>query len=175
MAFVVKNGLQSFVDKLKNYKAQGDLADKVLDKVLQKGEEIARKQYDISDKGTVINKKGQEVQSSITISSSKSGNTGKITSNGSQVAYMEFGTGVKGKGTYEGELPTNPITFLTDRFNDVIYVTVPGWTYNYRRDFLHWSWEDVKGYPAKMQMFNTAKELREYIKTDLAKDIRKGD
>ena len=61
MAFVVKNALQSFADKLKNYKAQGDLADKVIDKVLQKGEEIARKQYDISDKGTVINKKGKEV------------------------------------------------------------------------------------------------------------------
>ena len=28
MAFVVKNDLQSFADKLKNYKAQGDFAEK---------------------------------------------------------------------------------------------------------------------------------------------------
>ena len=73
MAFVVKNDLQNVADKLKNYKVQGDLADKVLDKVLKKGEEIAREQYAISDKGTVINSKGKEVQSSITISSSKNG------------------------------------------------------------------------------------------------------
>ena len=44
MAFVVKNDLQNFADKLKNYKAQCDLDDKVLDKVLKKGEEIAREQ-----------------------------------------------------------------------------------------------------------------------------------
>ena len=176
MAFVVKNGLQNFADRLKNYKAQGDLADKVLDKVLKKGEEIARKQYDISDKGTVINKKGHEVQSSITISSSKSGNTGKITSNGTQVAYLEFGTGVNGKKNgYEGELPTQPITFTTNYNGEETSVTVPGWTYNYRKEFLGWTEQDWQGMVAQMQMFNTAKELREYIKTDLAKDIRKGD
>lgn len=171
MAFVVKNDLQSFADKLKNYKAQGDLADKVLDKVLQKGEEIARKQYDISDKGTVINKKGQEVQSSITITSSKSGNTGKITSTGSQVAYLEFGTGVNGEGTYDGKLPTEPITFND---NSGKTWTTQGWEYYYRYNQTHQG-EPFEGQTAKMQMFKTAKELREYIQTDLAKDIRKGD
>ena len=129
MAFVVKNDLQSFADKLKNYKAQGDLADKVLDNVLKKGEEIAREQYAISNKGTVINSKGKEVQSSITISSSKSGNTGKIISTGSQVAYLEFGTGVNGEGTYDGKLPTEPITFDD---NSGKTWTTQGWEYHYR-------------------------------------------
>ena len=174
MAFVVKNDLQNFADKLKNYKAQGDLADKVLDKVLKKGEEIARKQYDISDNGTVINKKGQEVQSSITISSSKNGNTGKITSNGMQVAYLEFGTGVNGeKNGYEGELPTQPITF-TDTSGQTW--TTPGWQYAYRNKQRPDLYPNAfQGQEPRMQMFNTAKELREYIKTDLAKDIKKGD
>lgn len=174
MAFVVKNDLERFAEKLKHYKAQGDLADKVLDKVLEQGEKIARKQYDISDKGTVINKKGDEVESSIKISSSKDGTTGKIIANGSQIAYLEFGTGTNGENKmYEGNLPTEPIIF-TDNSGKVW--TTQGWQYAYRNKQEPEKYPiPFKGQEPKMQMFNTAKELREYIKNDLAKEIRKGD
>ena len=91
------------------------------------------------------------------------------------IAYREFGTGIKGKGTYDGNLPDQPITFTTKYNGEDTSVTVPEWTYNYRKDFLHWTEDDWQGIVAQMPMFNTAKELREYIKTDLAKDIRKGD
>lgn len=171
MSFVVRNDLGKFAEKLKNLQTQ-DLADKVLDKVLEKGEKLARNQYAINDDGTVINSKGDTVQSSITVSSSKQGNTGKITSNGKQVAYLEFGTGITGeKSNYEGVLPKDPISF-TDASGQ--HWTTQGWQYAYRNKQQPERYpEPFNGQEARMQMFNTAKELREYIKTDLAKDIRK--
>lgn len=164
MAFVVKNGLQSFVDKLKNYKAQGDLAEKVAEKVTSKGTEIAQRNW---GGGVSIEVRGDKLTKSIVVVDQDKKHP--------TIAYREFGTGIKGKGTYEGNLPDQPITFTTKYNGEDTSVTVPEWTYNYRKDFLHWTEDDWQGIVAQMPMFNTAKELREYIKTDLAKDIRKGD
>lgn len=164
MAFVIKNDLQNFTDKLKTYKAQGDLAKKVTDIIISKGVEIAQRNWS-SD--VLIEVRGNELKKSIVaIDKDKKNPT---------IAYREFGTGVKGIGTYEGNLPDQPITFTTMYNKEETSVTVPEWTYNYRKDYLHWTEDDWQGIVAQMPMFNTAKELREYIKTELAKDIRKGD
>ena len=164
MAFVVKNDLQRFADKLKNYKAKGDLAEKVAEKVTNKGVEIAQKNW---GGGVSIEVRDNKLTKSIVvIDEDKEHPT---------IAYREFGTGIKGKGTYEGNLPDKPITFTTKYNGEDTSVTVLEWVYNYRKDHLHWTEQDWQGMVAQMPMFNTAKELREYIKTELAKDIRKGD
>lgn len=164
MAFIIKNDLQSFADKLKNYKAQGDLAEKVAEKVTSKGVEISQRNW---GDGVTISVRGDKIRKSIVVTDQNKKNP--------TIAYREFGTGIKGKGTYEGNLPGQPITFTTKYNGEDTSVTVPEWVYNYRKDHLHWTEQDWQGMVAQMPMFNTAKELREYIKTDLAKDIGKGD
>ena len=164
MAFIVKNDLQSFADKLKNYKKKDDLAKKVTDKISSKGAEIAKRNW---GGGVTISVRGNKTQKSIVVTDQDKKNP--------TIAYREFGTGIKGKGTYEGNLPDQPITFTTKYNGEDTSVTVPEWIYNYRKDHLHWTEQDWQGMVAQMPMFNTAKELREYIKTELVKDIRKGD
>lgn len=164
MAFVVKNDLEKFAEKLKHYKAQGDLAQKVASKIAEKGKEIAERNW---GSGVVIEIRGEGSQFSVVAI-----DTDKEHPN---IAYREFGTGIKGKGTYEGNLPSNPITFTTMFNGEPTEVTVPEWIYNYRKEHFGWTDTDWTGFVAQMPMFNTAKELREYIKNDLAKEIRKGD
>ena len=164
MAFVVKNDLMHFADKLNNYNKKGDLAQRVAEKIAEKGKQIASANW---GNGVIIEIQGKNTQLSIVaIDMDKEHPT---------IAYREFGTGVIGKGTYEGNLPQNPITFTTMYNNEPTQVTVPQWIYNYRKDYFGWTDTDWQGMVAQMPMFNTAKELREYIQTDLAKDIRKGD
>lgn len=161
MSFVVRNDLDRFLGKLKNYNKQGDLAKRVADKVAQKGSEIASRNW---GGGVVIEVRGKDTQYSIVaIDMNKEHPT---------IAYREFGTGIQGKGTYKGELPKDPITFTTLYNGEPTTVTVPEWVYNYRKEYFKWTDTDWKGMVAQMPMFNTAKELREYIKTDLAKDIK---
>lgn len=162
MAFVVKNGLQNFADKLKNYKAKDDLAEKVAEKVTNKGIEIAQRNW--GNQANVVQRGNGLIRSIVAVDNNKLKPS---------IAYTEFGTGVQGKGTYEGDLPEQTITFET---KDLGTLSTQGWQYNYRKDYLQLKGaKDFKGRVAEMPMFNTAKELREYIKTDLAKDIRKGD
>ena len=162
MAFIVKNDLSKFSEKLKNYRKQGDLAQKVADKVAEKGAEIAQKNW---ESGVIISIKGDKTQKSIVATDV---NIEKPT-----LAYREFGTGIQGEGKYEGELPKQNITF-TDSKGEVW--TTQGWQYAYRNKQQPEKYpEPFKGQAPKMPMFNTAKELREYIRVDLAQDIRKGD
>lgn len=160
MAFVVKNDLQNFANKLNNYNAKNGLDEKIADKVANKGAEIAQKNW-VS--GVVINIKGNKTKKSIIATDVNLANP--------TIAYREFGTGIQGEGKYEGELPTQNITF-TDKQGKTW--TTQGWEYHYRYNQTLQG-KPFQGQTPKMPMFNTAKELREYIKTDLAKDIRKGD
>lgn len=166
MAFVVQNDLSRFAEKLKRAKnLSSGLANKVAEKLAEKGEEFAKGEYRITP----------ERESSVSVKKVVSKNKAQIIATGKQVAYLEFGTGVLGKGTYEGELPKDPITFTMKHNNVDVAVTVPGWTYNYRKDFLGWTPNDFRGRPAGMQMYNTMKKLREYIKSDLKDDLRGSD
>ena len=160
MAFVVKNGLQNFANKLKNYKAQGDLAERVVEKVANKGVEIARNKW--GNQANVIQRGDGLKRSIVAVDNNKINPS---------IAYTEFGTGIQGEGKYEGKLPTQNISF-TDK--NGLEWTTQGWEYHYRYNQTQQG-EPFKGQIPKMPMLNTAKELREYINTDLAKDIRKGD
>lgn len=161
MALVVKNDLQNFVNKLKKYKVQDNLAEQVAEKVANKGLEIAQRNW---DSGVSIKVSGDNLKKSIVATD--------INPLQPTIAYREFGTGTRGEESkYEGKLPTQNIIF-TDK--NGIQWTTQGWEYHYRYNQTQ-KGEPFKGQVPSMPMFNTAKELREYIRTDLAKDIRKGD
>lgn len=88
-----------------------------------------------------------------------------ITAQGDQIAYIEFGTGEMGRGAYEGELPTQLISFHSNAYD--VDVTVHGWTYSYARE-LGLTETPWKGNAPKAQMWKTAQYLRS-IFVDLAK------
>lgn len=89
-------------------------------------------------------------------------NTGKgrarITASGSQVAFLEYGIGTRGENSYQGELPTQPITFVNRRKKTQ---TLDQWTYNYYQKTVDEGAKLVEGFSAKAQMWNTAENIRQ--------------
>lgn len=73
------------------------------------------------------------------------------------IGYLEFGTGVKGEGSYKGTLPTQNINFVSPSYGQI---TTNGWQYYYayQQGLSQKQWQ---GSQAKAQMWNTAKYLRE--------------
>lgn len=157
MASVKKNNLNSFLSKLNNVKGQDSLAEIVMEKVIDKGSEIALQKWGGS---AIIKTSGDGLKRSI---SAVDTNLKRPT-----IAYREFGTGIVGENSYEGKLPTQDISF--EDLNGVEWTT-KGWEYAYRYKQTQ-KGTPFKGQKAQMPMYQTAKELREYIKTDLAKDIK---
>lgn len=171
MAFVTKGGL-AYLDRklaqLKNWQAQG-------------GNSVVQKALDlISEKMLAIAKEEYAGVSSVNLATDIQGNRVTLTASGRGVMFIEFGTGLDGEGTYEGKLPTEPITFESPKGSGDVHTTM-GWEYYYDNPKTKilggWFWGKTftRGQVAGMQMFNTMKRVREYIQTDLAKDIRKGD
>ena len=157
MAFVVKNGLQNFANKLKNYKAQGDLAERVVEKVANKGIEIAQNKW--GNQANVIQRGDGVKRSIIAVDNNKINPS---------IAYTEFGTGIQGEGKYEGKLPTQNISF-TDK--NGLEWTAQGWEYYYpnsktkrtvggQEGWFH-NRQFVTGQPAQAQMWRTANELEQ--------------
>ncbi len=155
MSFVKRNDLGRFANKL--YKiGTNNLANTTTELLADKGKEIAREQY----KGTTIS-----------VDSIVNNNTATIIANGKQVAYLEYGTGLIGKGTYKGNLPTNgvPITgnweYYYDSPHKVIENGKQGW---YLGKIF------TEGRVAGNQMFNTAKSLREYVRNgELSSNLKR--
>lgn len=142
------SGLENFKKRLANINTQS-LAEKIVIAFCNKGSEYAQSLY------------GGE---SITVQpKSISGNRGSIVAIDSKgekatIGYLEFGTGVRGEGSYEGTLPTQDITF--EAYNR--QVTVDKWTYNYAYNYEpQLRTTQVQGATAQAQMWNTAKYLRE--------------
>lgn len=78
----------------------------------------------------------------------------RIIASGSQISFIEFGTGVRGQGSYDGELPTEDISF-TSRGQEW---TMPGWVYNYYATFIRGE-KDFQGFAAKAPVWKTATKL----------------
>lgn len=138
-----------------------DIAKCALESILETGEEIAKSKY--AGKGISVYTDANEYN-------------GEIIANGEHVAYLEYGTGVRGKGSYQGELYDDQISFTPTNQpggnNETI--TLDGWTYNYRKEALGWTEKDYVGQVAGQQMFDTSEELIDYIedKNGLAMDIK---
>lgn len=103
----------------------------------------------------------------ILVTSEVNGNQAYIFAEGEQIAYLEYGTGYVGKGTYEGNLPpaTQVITFI-DAFGYPMHTN--GWEYFYdnprtKREGQYWFHDGDRQYgeKAKAQMWQTAQHLRE--------------
>lgn len=101
----------------------------------------------------------------VTVESTGEGKA-RITAEGAQVAFLEYGTGLVGKGSYEGNLPTEPITFESAGKTH----TTNGWEYYYDNpdtkvtvnNAKGWFWGNnfSEGWEAQAQMWRTAEHIR---------------
>ena len=155
---VKRNDLERFLNKLKNASKINE-DNRIIKIIAEKGKELAEKNWggraiitsEISDNKCTI--------SAFNIDGRK------------PIAYIEFGTGEVGRGTYEGNLPTEnvPITghweYYYDSEHKVTLNGVKGW---------FWGKTFIKGDIADAPMWHTANELREYINSDLKNDLKSG-
>lgn len=165
MKVVKRNDLDRYYSKLKTI-TSGELGEKVVDLLVNEGTREAQSQY--SDTHFQVASQKDELK-------------GTIIASGSGIAYVEYGTGLVGEGTYEGELPTQTLTFESPKGSGGTHTT-QGWEYYYDnpQTKVLGGWFFGKGHRnftrgrvAGMQMFNTAKSLREYVHGGkLAQDIR---
>lgn len=117
--------------------------DDIVMAVAERGAELAQEKF-----GSSVIVKPEMVGSGRAIISAK----------GNQAAFIEYGTGIQGEGSYNGELPTQPITF-TARNGDEY--TTEGWVYNYFVKEIDKNAKDHTGFEAVAPMWRTANELVE--------------
>lgn len=163
MVVVKKNTLGNFLSKLEKVEKFNFDKQNIIDKVQEFGEKVAREEYE----GTKV------VISSITDESSVT-----IKAEGKGIAYMEFGTGRIGDGTYEGQLPTEPLTFESPKGNIPKDIhTTQGWEYDYDnpKTKIMGGWfyggTFTMGQPAQAQMFNTAERLKKELAVEVGEKI----
>lgn len=160
-------GLQRFKEKVASYNNFDNVCESIAQRIAERGVEIAKDEYS-----------GRTVD--IQIRQGETYGNRKVVAKGSTLAFEEFGTGLKGKGTYEGNLPTDTIEFESPKGSPQ---STQGWEYYYPnpQTKVNGGWYSGKtgrtfhrGQPAKAQMFNTSVKLRDEIK-ELAKEIIKGE
>ena len=121
----------------------------------------------VADKGKAIAQ--SRVGGSITITTESLGNgKARLNATGSQISFIEFGTGVRGKGTYLGELPTQDISFESRNQE----WTMPGWVYNYYATFIRGE-KDFQGFSAKAPIWKTANDLENGKAIQAIKELMK--
>lgn len=152
MAVVRKNNLKRFNKRLLKYRDRFNLED-IVEAVGEIGVDIANSKYNAD---------------SVQVYSERTQNGVKIVARGDKIAYKEFGTGVVGKNTYEGTLPTQKLVFESP-----VGVTqsTEGWQYNYRKEQGQTD-ADWTGFVAEAQMFKTGRELREELPKQIKQKIR---
>lgn len=145
------SGLKNVRDKLQRLKAITN--DDIVMAVAEKGKDIAQSRYD----GDVI-----------VTAESLGGGKARLSAKGEKVAFYEFGVGTQGQESgYQGELPTEPITFESAGETQ----TTQGWQYNYpnpktKRNMgngIGWFYggKFTDGQPAQAQMWRTANDLEQ--------------
>ena len=161
MKWVKRNDLDRYYSKLQNIK--GDvLQQNALELLVDKGMSEAQTEYG----GTHF-----EVTSEV------DDKNARIIASGSGIAYDEY-------GTYEGELPTQTLTFISPKrkagdTRPPRVNTTHGWEYYYDNPetkvlggWFMGKGGFTRGQVASMRMYRTAKSLKEYVHNGLAKDIR---
>lgn len=84
---------------------------------IEKISAIAYKELSIAYSSTVFKVQPPEIN----------GTKCTIYAKGKDIAFDEFGTGIYAKGTYKGEVPQQPISFISAGYRQI----VPKWTYYY--------------------------------------------
>lgn len=157
-------GLQNFKKKVASYKNFDNVCERVAQRIADRGSEIAQSEY------------GERTVDIQVIQGEAEGSR-KIVAKGRGLAFDEFGTGLVGQGTYEGNLPTETIEFESPKGSPQ---STQGWEYYYPnpQTKVDGGWYAGKvfhrGQPAKAQMFNTSVKLKDEIK-EIAKGIIKED
>lgn len=159
MGFVKRNDLERYANRL--YKiSSNNVANQTAELLADKGKTIAEYNY----KETNV--------THIKVTNEVNDNVAQIIANGNEVAYIEYGTGVIGDGTYKGKLPTSGVP-ITGEWE---YYYLPGKKAikNGRKGWYLKNDVFIEGRIAGNQMFNTAKSLREYVRSkDLARDLKR--
>lgn len=148
------SGLQSVREKLERIKNLNN--DEIVMAIAEKGKDIAQDRFGAS----------------VTVETESLG-SGKaiISAKGSQVSFIEFGTGLQGEGTYQGELPTQDITFIARNGKEH---TTDGWVYNYFVKDIDKNAKDHKGFVALAPMWRTANDLRNGSATQAVLELLDG-
>lgn len=158
-----QGGLNRFAKRLES-NSSDNFANVVANAIAEEGEKIATDKY-----------LGTSVQV-IPHSEAVNGET-SIIARGEGIAYMEFGTGLVGDGTYPdaSKLPKETLTFESPKpkkgepSNPENIHTTNGWEYYYDNPKTKvlggWFYGKTftRGQPAQAQMFYTSKELRDKI------------
>lgn len=146
--FANLDGLDNFRKKLKNaQKDFSDLCRNILIRVCEAGQKYAQSLYQSSENIKVTYELNTDFSA-------------KIIAKGHQVAYLEFGTGERGRGTYEGKLPDKNISFHSNRLGQD--VTLNTWVYSYAHE-LDENQATWGGFAAQSQIWKTAQHLRKVI------------
>lgn len=158
MGVVKKNTLGNFLNRLAKVEKLDIGKDEIISKVQKIGEDIAREEYAGTD---------------VVVSSRTDNSSVTILAEGDRIAYMEFGTGIEGEGTYpeQDKLPTEPLTFNSRGAEQ----TTQGWQYNYyKKQHIedNPNLPDWKGFKAQAQMFNTSERLQNELGEKLVKEIK---
>ena len=156
MAVIKKNTLNRFKNNLKKYNQKLN-SNEITETIGDIAISVTREEYSIS--GVTPNDIRQEMN----------GTSVEIIAVGEQLPFSEFGTGLIGEGSYQGELPSQSMKLRFESPTGVQQST-DGWVYNYRKKQEQTS-KDWTGSPAKAQMFNTSvrlqNELGEQINTKI--------
>jgi hypothetical protein len=141
-------GLDNFKRKLNFLKKKNweDFINDILEKICSVGIEYASSLYsgDIQVSKQIVEK----------------GKSAKIIAEGNKIAYLEFGTGEMGRGSYEGQLPDITLRFHSNRLGQDVELN--GWTYSYA-NYLNPEQQMWQGFEAKAQMWKTSQYLKKII------------
>jgi hypothetical protein len=146
------SGLYNFSKRLKSVNDYTKIAPKIVEKLCTYGKEYAESLY--------AGSADQNNNNPISVEYEISNNNAKIIANGTQIAYLEFGTGEKGVGTYNGKIPDIQFNFYSSRLGTNVQLN--GWTYSYA-NYLDPTIPVWNGFQAEAQMWKTSQYLRRII------------
>lgn len=167
-------GIRRFLGKIEQLRTA--TLEKILEEMLEEGQRYAYSLYQQSKNPS----NPEPDDDNVTVTYEIDGDRGILRANSNIIAYLEYGYGIEGEGTYDGKLPTQPITFDAPYMGEI---TVDGWTYYYDNPFTKdgagWT-HDGKyfvGEPAEAQMWKTAMYLRDnaeaIIRRVISSDLKK--
>lgn len=154
---IIKNGLDNYLSKLKSHVGKYKI-NKISKNIGSIGKKIAQEEY--AQTGV----KPESITTNII------NNSVEIVAKGEHLAFSEYGTGVRGEGTYDGILPTETLSFESPIG---VQQTTKGWEYNYRKKQGK-TQKDWTGFVAKAQMWKTSRRLQEEMPIKIKNEL-KGD
>lgn len=141
MGVEIKNGLQRYLNRLQGYK--GTIKqDQIAEIVGETGVSFAKEEYG----GKTANIQAENRDYGV-----------DVVARGKELAFMEYGTGIRGEGQYQGELPTETLSFESPKGQPR---ETKGWVYDYMKKLYNPDKPSFQGFVPQAQMFKTSQRLR---------------